>query len=179
MTDRQDFLDIAFNTDTEEATPPFVVLPSGKYTAEIVSVSCGNTKNGKGYMVTLNWSITEGEHTNRTIFQTILLQHESEEAQKYGRMKFQDVCLATGMKGEISDLTVLKHIPCSIFVKIRKDESGQYADRNEVGRVMPLPVSQKDVGAAFKEAKDALKEAQKTQPSFKAVNAPFSDDIPF
>src|SRR6516165_6416007 len=131
---QSEFLDVEFDTETEETTPPFAVIPSGRYTADIVSATTGRTKNGKGVAVVLNWSITEGEHENRTIFQNILIQHESAEAMKYGRMRFADVCFAVGAKGRVQDLSVLKNKPCAIFVKVRRDDNGQYDDRNEVSK---------------------------------------------
>ena len=62
----QDFLDVPFETENEEATPPFALIPRDRYKAEIVSAKAGPTKNGKGYSVALNWSITEGDYENRT-----------------------------------------------------------------------------------------------------------------
>ena len=180
----KDFLDQPFDTDTEEASPAFAPIPRDLYTAVIVKAMAGPTKNGKGYQVSLNWSIIEGEYENRTIFQNILIQHESEEARKIGRQKFQDVCLALGVKGQVEDLKTLHNIPCQISVVIREDKTGQYADRNEVMRVRPLP---KPLGGIMQPnptnggggVRDVILEAKKTQPAFKAVHADMNDEIPF
>jgi hypothetical protein len=169
----QDFLDVPFETENEEATPPFVLIPRDRYTAEIVSAKAGATKNGKGYSVSLNWSITEGDYENRTVFQNILIQHESAEAQKYGRQKFKDVLNALGIKETVTDLSVMLHKPCLIGVNIRQDKSGQYPDRNEIGRVMPILVSHNGP------TRDALKEAQKAQAAFKPMHNDLNDDIPY
>jgi uncharacterized protein DUF669 len=168
----QDFLDEPFDTENEEASQPFALIPSGRYKAEIVKAMCGPTKNGKGYSVSLNWSIVEGEHENRTIFQNILIQHESTDAQKFGRQKFKDVLVALGIKSEVTDLSVMPNKPCLIGVAIRKDKSEQYPDRNEVGRVLPLP-------AHNGPTRDAIREAQKTPEAFKPVHAAMNDKIPF
>jgi hypothetical protein len=135
----QDFLDVPFETEKEDGSQPFELLPPDRYTAEIVSAKAGVTKNGKGYSVNLNWGITEGEYENRTLFQSILLQHESEDAQKFGRQKFKDVLFALGIKENVTDLSVLLHKPCMIGVMIREDKTGQYPAKNEIRRVMPLP----------------------------------------
>jgi hypothetical protein len=169
----QDFLDIPFETEKEEATPPFALLPSGVYKAEIVAAQAGGTKNQKGYQVRLSWSIIEGEFEHRILFQNILLQHESEEAQRYGRQKFKDVLVALGITENVTDLSVMYHRPSSIGVKIREDKSGQYEPRNEIGRVMPLPASHNGPTRA------AIAEAQKVQPAFKPVNGKMNDSIPF
>jgi hypothetical protein len=168
----QDFLDVPFETEKEEASPAFALLPRDRYKAEIVSAMAGPTKNGLGYSVNLKWSITEGEFEHRIVFQTILIQHESAEAQKYGRQKFKDVLVALGINESVSDLNVMLNKPCLIGVTVRQDKSGQYPDRNEVARVMPLPVHNGPT-------RDAIREAQKVQPAFKAVNGEMSDSIPF
>jgi hypothetical protein len=168
----QDFLDVPFDTEVEEISPAFAPIPPGRYTAEIVSAKAGPTKNGKGYSVALNWTITEGEFENRTIFQNILIQHESADAQKYGRYKFADVLAAIGIKGKVDDLTVLLHKPCMIGVKIRSDKDGQFPDRNEIGRVMPLLPHNGPT-------REMIKEAQKPQPAFKPDHKDMNDSIPF
>jgi hypothetical protein len=173
----QDFLDEPFDTENEECSQPFPLLPADRYEAQIVSATCGPTKNGKGYSVVLNWSITGGEYENRTLFQHILINHESSEAQKFGRQKFADVLAALGIKEKVSDLSVLLNKPCLIGVRISKDKSGQYPDKNEIGRVMPMPASHN--GPTRNAVKEALKEAQKVQPAFKAIDDDLDDDIPF
>jgi len=167
----QDFLEVPFETEKEEASPAFAPLPRDRYKAEIVSAMAGPTKNGLGYSVNLKWSIVEGEFENRIVFQTILIQHESAEAQKYGRQKFKDVLNALRIKETVSDLSVMLHKPCLIGVIIRQDKTGQYPDRNEIGRVMPLP-------AYNGPTRDAIRQAQKTPPAFKAGNGGLNDSLP-
>jgi len=173
MNMQQDFLDVPFETEREEATPAFPLLPRDRYKAEIVKAMAGSTKNGKGYSVNLTWSIVEGEHENRVVFQSILIQHESEEAQKYGRQKFKDVLVALGIKETVSDLSVLLNKPCLVGIVIHEDKTGQYQPKNEISRVMAIPNAPKANGH------DAIKEAQKVQPAFKKVDADMNDGIPF
>jgi hypothetical protein len=169
----QDFLDVPFDTENEEASQPFALMPRDRYEAEIVKALAGPTKNGKGYAISLNWMITKGDYEHRTIFQNILIQHESEEAQKYGRQKFKDVLVALGIKESVTDLSVLLHKPCMIGVIIRSDKNGQYEDKNEIGRVTPLPASHNGP------THEAIKEAQKAQPAFRPVHKDMNDSIPF
>src|SRR5260221_3619001 len=109
-------LDPPFEVDKEDGTPPRELLPKGKYKAEITNATVAQTKNGKGRMVNLTWTIVEGEYEKRLAFQGILIQHESEEAQKFGRQKFKDVCEACGIAEPVTDLDVLLWKPCSIYV---------------------------------------------------------------
>jgi hypothetical protein len=169
----QDFLYEAFNTEEEENTPAFALVPSGQYEGEIVSAMAGPTKNGKGYSVNLKWSIlTEGDYHHRVIFQSVLIQHENPEAMKYGRWKFKDICDAIGVSGAVTDLTVMLNKPCRIGVTIRQDKAGQYPDKNEVGRVTPLRASHNG-------ARDAIRTALKPIPGFKPVHADMNDSVPF
>jgi Protein of unknown function (DUF669) len=136
--EKQTSLEAAFDTDTEEGTPPRELLPSGKYRAEITTATVGRTKNGKGQMVSLAWVITDGEFENRYVFQNILVQHESVDAQRFGRQKFKDVCASCGATGQVTDLDVLLQKPCEITLSIKRDRSGEYPDKNEVARVTPI-----------------------------------------
>jgi hypothetical protein len=170
----QTTLDTGFDVDNEEGTPPLSLLPKGKYKAEITDATVGRTKNGKGQAVSLTWTITEGEYENRLLFQHILIQHESEEAQKLGRMKFKDVCTACGITGVVTDLDPLCYKPCVITVVVRKDKEGQYEDKNEVRRVVPL-VSWN----GSKPGRQSLKEASATAKAFDATKEKLDDEIPW
>jgi Protein of unknown function (DUF669) len=164
-------LDTGFDVDNEEGTPAFSLLPAGKYKAEINAATVGPTKNLKGQAVTLTWHITEGEHEKRVLFQRILIEHESAEAQKFGRQKFKDVCAACGLTGVVTDLDLLCYKTCMITVVVRRDRDGQYEDKNEVTRIMPL------VDPSLMK-RQLLKEASITAPAFKATGE-FNDEIPF
>jgi hypothetical protein len=73
-------LDTPFDVDTEEGTSPRDLLPLGRYNAEVTAATVGPTKNGRGQIVNLTWVITEGEYEKRLVFQNILIQHESADA---------------------------------------------------------------------------------------------------
>jgi hypothetical protein len=141
MTEASSVLDDAFDVENEEGTPPIELLPKGKYVAEITEASAKLTKAGNAKMVNLKWVITEGEHEDRIVFQSIIIRHDdSPEAQLWGRRKFKDVCAACGITGSFTDLESLLHKPCTIWVGIEQDKSGQYGDKNRVSRVLPLVV---------------------------------------
>jgi hypothetical protein len=42
------YLDEAFDTEKEEGTPAFELLPRDRYTAEVHEAKAGPTKSGKG-----------------------------------------------------------------------------------------------------------------------------------
>src|SRR5262245_35665952 len=138
MAELTTVLDVAFDTETEEGTPPIQVIPAGRYTAAITKATVGSLKSGKGQAVELVWEVEGGQYAGRLIFDRVIISHVSEDAMKFGRHKFKDICVATGVSGQVTDLSVLEGKPCSIYVKIEEDESGQYEPKNRVGRVKPV-----------------------------------------
>jgi hypothetical protein len=170
-------LEAGFDVDNEEGTPPITLLPKGKYKAEITDATIGPTKNGKGQAVSLTWTIVEGDFERRLLFQRILIEHESAEAQKFGRMKFRDVCAACGLTGMVTDLDPLCYKTCEVTVAIRKDREGQYEDKNEVTRVMPLVHWNGD--PSQRRRSELLKEASTTPKAFEATREEFNDEIPY
>jgi Protein of unknown function (DUF669) len=165
-------LDTAFDVTNEEGTPARELLPKGKYTAEITGATVGPTKKGNAQMVNLTWAITEGEHENRLVFQSIIIQHsDSPDAQRFGRQKFKDVCSACGITESVTDLTVLQYKPCTISVAIEEDKTGEYGAKNKVARVTPFV-------AGWNGSREALKEPS-TLPKGKPEKAELNDDVPF
>jgi hypothetical protein len=130
-------LDEAFDLDHEEGTS-FELLPNGKYVAEVTHASVGPTKAGNASMISLTWTVAEGEYEKRLVFQTVLVKHGNPDAQRIGRQRFKDVCFACGVTGQVTDLDVLLYKPCAIVVGIEKDKTGNYPDKNRVTRVAPL-----------------------------------------
>jgi hypothetical protein len=131
-------LDVAFDTETEEGTPPLQVIPAGRYTAEITKATVESLKSGRGQAVGLVWEVQGGQYAGRLLFDRVIITHTSEDAMKFGRQKLKDICTATGVSGQLTDLSVLEGKAASIYVKIETDETGQYEPKNRVGRVKPL-----------------------------------------
>jgi hypothetical protein len=168
MSERTTELGEAFDIDTEEGLPEISLLPAGKYPAEIEDAQVGPTKNGNGQAVNLKWRIVDGEYESRVVFQSILITHTSEQAQKIGRGMFKDICFSCGLTGKMTDLETLKFKKCSIKVGVEKNKDGQYPDKNRVVRVDPYmaPVN------GGKPAEAAMK---KSAPS---DGNDFNDEIP-
>jgi len=129
-----------FDPQTEEGTQPFELVPKGKYTAEVVDAAIVDIKSGRGQMLKLTWVISGGEYDDRRIFQQIIVQHDSEEAMRYGRQRIKDLCDACGIRERVTDVNVFCHKPCQITVGIEEDKNGEYDPKNKVVRVKPLVV---------------------------------------
>jgi hypothetical protein len=136
--DQTTTLNEAFDPSKEEGTPARELLPVGKYKAEVVNAHIAGTKNGKGQMLNLQYSITEGEYMARLVFDHIIVQHESVDAQRFGRQKVKDLCVATGITDAVTDVGVFLYKPVVITLGIEKDRTGQYPDKNKITSVKPV-----------------------------------------
>jgi hypothetical protein len=135
MSETTTALPEAFHPEEQEGSE-FNVLPKGEYVAQVIDVKVSPHSTGDGYGINLTWQIGEGEHENRCVFQHITFQHSSAQAQQIGRQQLKDLCVATGIHEQVSDVEVFKFIPCRIRLGIKKDSDG--IDQNKVSRVLPL-----------------------------------------
>ena len=124
-----------FDPATQEGND---LIPVGTYVAQVIEACVAQPQSGDGYYIALTWQITEGEHENRYVWQRITFLHSKAQAAKIGRKQFKDLCVATGINEQVSDVEVFKYIPCRIKVGIEKDKRGEYPDKNKVSRIWPL-----------------------------------------
>jgi Protein of unknown function (DUF669) len=165
-------LDEAFDHANEEGMPEPSLLPAGDYLAQIIDSQVGPMRNGKGTQVANMWSIVEpAEFENRTVFQNCIIQHESEKAQQFGRARLKDTCVAIGLTEPLTDLSTLCFKECVIKLRIAKDKSGQYPDKNEINRVSP--------GSAWDALKKLVRTATSTPKAFDATKENLNDEVPF
>lgn len=163
-----------FDPAKEEATPPRTLLPAGKYQAEVTDASVSKTKNGRGTMLNLTWQILDrGPAENRLVFQSIMMRHESPEAERYGRYKIKDLCDACGITEAVTDVAVFLHKPCTISVGIERDKGGVYTDKNRVTGIKPA-------GAAAMPPPPVTPGVKPNGPAkAKPTNESFNDEAPF
>src|SRR5262245_46374783 len=141
MTEFSTQLAEPFVPGNEKDAPGFDVLPPGKYQAEVTHATVGPMKNGKGTLLSLTWTITEGDYEKRLVFQTCILQHtESEEAVLIGRSALKRLCEAVGIEA-LTDLDDLRYKACIIQVGIEKDKTGAYPDKNRVRNIFAVSMS--------------------------------------
>jgi hypothetical protein len=152
-----------FDPATHEGSK-FDLLPVSWYKAQITDASVLQPKSGDGWGVNLAWQITEGEHEGRYVFQRITFMHSSTQAVEIGRRQFKDLCVATGVSEQVTDVAVFKYIPCQIRVGIEQDKTGLYDDKNRVSRILPID-------APVKQPKQSAKSAQPVKPSATTTTA--------
>jgi hypothetical protein len=72
------------------------------------------------------------------VFDHIIVQHESVDAQRFGRQKVKDLCVATDITDAVTDVEVFLYKPVVLTIGIEKDKTGQYPDKNKVTSVKPV-----------------------------------------
>lgn len=107
-------------------------IPAGVYLAQVVESDVNDLKSGQGRALALKFQVLSGPFANRHVFTNLNIEHRgSAEAQRIAQSQLSALCHAVGVL-RMQDSTQLHMRPVMIRVKIRKDASGQYPDRNEV-----------------------------------------------
>jgi hypothetical protein len=180
MTEQVTILSQAFDTANEEGSN-FDPIPAGSYVATVRDASVGALKNGKGQAVTTTWEIESGEYAGRLVWDRVIVAHESADAMKFGRRKFKDIADACGVTDAITDLSVICHKPCMIYVKIEEDDAGEYPPKNRVTRVKSIVKEEPKTNGgtpkltAVKSAPVIMSKGKETPPIDKDMN----DEVPF
>jgi len=149
----------AFDPATQEGSK-FNLLPIDIYKAQITDASVSQPKSGDGWGIELSWQITEGEYEGRYAFQRITFLHSNVQATAIGRRQFKDLCVATGVDEQVTDVAVFKFIPCQIRIGIEQDKTGLYDDKNKVSRIWHIDAPVK----RSKQPKQPAKPAQPVKP---------------
>jgi hypothetical protein len=122
---------LSFNAEQVAPQAPMEPLPAGIYPAAIEDSEVVPTKSGTGQMLKLNWKVLDGEFKGRVVFDRINVQNQNPKAEEIGQRQLSTLCHAVGVL-QLKDSAQLHGIPCMIKVSVRRDETGQYADQNEV-----------------------------------------------
>jgi hypothetical protein len=161
LQDSETALPETFDPATQEGSR-FNLLPVSWYKAQITDASVSQPKSNNGWGINLTWQITEGEYEGRFVWQYITFIHSSTQAVEIGRRQFKDLCVATGVDEQVTDVAVFKFIPCQIRVGIEPDKTGLYDDKNRVSRILPID-------APVKQPKQSAKSAQPVKSSASAT----------
>jgi hypothetical protein len=113
------------------------LLPSGRYTAQIIESSVVMAKSGRGEICNLTWEILDGPYERRRVWSRVNVFHQNETAQDIGQRFMKMITDALGL-GPIDDTTAIEFQPVEITVGVEKARDPQYPDRNEVKRVSPI-----------------------------------------
>lgn len=132
MADLSFMYNDGFDTDkaAESAGGDFSPIPKGTYRVKVVGVEPKETKAGNGQMLKVRLDVLGPQHAGRVVFDDILVEHTTADAQRIGRERFATLCRAAGLKNPKNTEPLLgKEVDA--FVKVETDK--EYGDRNRVG----------------------------------------------
>jgi hypothetical protein len=139
-----------FNFDTNSAPKResnYELLPAGWYTAQVIESEIVPLKSGQGQALKLTFDVLQDGYRNRKVWSRLNVRHSgSPQAESIAQQQLRELCESVGIV-RMQDTTELHNKPVQIKVKIRKDESGQYEDQNEVTGYKPAQGGGSPVGA--------------------------------
>lgn len=123
----------SFDTNTvEKRETNYELMPAGWYTAQITDSEIVPLKSGLGKALKLTFSVLTEGYVNRKLWARLNVQHSgSPQAEKIAQEQLRELCDAIGIV-RMQDTVELHNKPVQIKVKIRKDDTGQYEDQNDI-----------------------------------------------
>lgn len=111
-------------------------IPAGVYLAAITASKVKQTKKGDGEILSLEWTILEGECEKRKVFSNINLQNPNAQAVEIGMRELRTVKEVLGqLNAGLSE--ELHNIPAWIKVKIVPAKDG-FPEKNEIAKYAPV-----------------------------------------
>ena len=123
-----------FNFDTNTVAPRennFEVLPAGTYNAQVTESEITALKSGNGSALKLTLEILSDGYRGRKVWARLNVKHTNPTAEQIAQQQLRELCDAIGVV-RMTDTVELHNKPMQVKLKIRKDDSGQYEDQNEV-----------------------------------------------
>jgi hypothetical protein len=128
-----------FNFDTnnvEKRENNYELLPAGWYTAQVTESEIVNLNSGNGKALKLTIEVLTDGYRNRKVWARLNVQHTNPKAETIAQQQLRELCDSIGVV-RMQDTVELHNKPMQIRVKIRKDDTGQYEDQNEVAGFKP------------------------------------------
>ena len=128
----------SFDTNTvEKRENNYELLPAGWYTAQVTESEIVPLKSGLGQALKLTFEVLQDGYRNRKVWARLNVRHSgSPQAEKIAQEQLRELCDSIGIV-RMQDTVELHNKPVQIKVKIRKDDTGQYEDQNEVNGFKP------------------------------------------
>jgi hypothetical protein len=138
-----------FNFDTntvEKRENNYELLPAGWYTAQVVDSEIVNLNSGNGQAIKLTFEVLSDGYRNRKVWARLNVRHTNPKAETIAQQQLRELCDSIGVV-RMQDTVELHNKPVQIRVKIRKDDTGQYEDQNEIAGFKPAGAGQPQVGS--------------------------------
>lgn len=126
-----------FDTQTVEKRESFELLPAGWYTAQVTESEIVPLKSGNGSALKLTFEVIQEGYRNRKVWARLNVKHSNPETERIAQQQLRELCDSIGV-ARMTDTVMLHKKPVQIKVKIRKDDSGQYEDQNEINGFKPV-----------------------------------------
>lgn len=127
-----------FDTNTvEKRENNYELLPAGWYTAQVTESEIVPLKSGMGQALKLTFEVLTDGYRNRKVWARLNVQHRgSPQAETIAQQQLRELCDSIGIV-RMQDTVELHNKPVQIKVKVRKDDTGQYEDQNEINGFKP------------------------------------------
>lgn len=120
----------------EKRESNYELLPLGWYTAQISESSVVSLKSGNGQAIKLTFDILSEGYRGRKVWAQLNVRHTNPKAETIAQQQLRELCEAIGL-ARFTDTVELHNKPVQIKIKVRKDDTGQYEDQNEVTGYKP------------------------------------------
>ena len=121
--------------DTTDQYQGFEPLPAGEYKVQIVDSDIVTPKSGNGSMIKFTYEvIADPQFDGRKIFDNIIIEHSSVEAERIGKQKLNTICALTGVKA-LKDTAQLHGKAMALLVSV-KDNNGE--KQNVIKKYLPF-----------------------------------------
>jgi hypothetical protein len=128
-----------FNFDTnsvEKRESNYELLPAGWYTAQVTESEIVKLNSGNGSALKLTIEVLQDGYRGRKVWARLNVQHSNPKAETIAQQQLRELCDSIGVV-RMQDTTELHNKPMCVKVKIRKDDTGNYEDQNEVTGFKP------------------------------------------
>ena len=125
----------AANTEDNNETSGFSVIPEGSYIAHITKSEWKTTRAGDGEYINLHLVILEGEYAGRMLFENLNMVNPNKIAEDIARKTLNSICAACKLQN-VEDTEELHGIPMEVKVKIRPAQ-GDYPASNSIAAFLP------------------------------------------
>ena len=121
---------LQFDATTVAPQATYQPIPAGTYPVGIVDSDVKPTKSG-GVQAVFTLQVADGEFTGRKVFARINVRNPSPQAEQIGQSQLSALLHACGVM-QMQDTAQLHGKVIRARIVVRKDETGQYGDSNEV-----------------------------------------------
>lgn len=138
-----------FQFDTgsvEKRESNYELLPAGWYAAQVTESEIVTLKSGNGQAIKLTFTILSDNYRGRKVWVRLNVRHTNPKAETVAQQQLRELCESIGL-ARMNDTVELHNKPVDIKIKIRKDETGQYEDQNEVSGFKPVAGGQAPAAA--------------------------------